>query len=99
MKVENTNDLSVFMDELREWAKSNSHERVLSRIEAAERNSYTASELIIKYSEALKGLKDFIPDELPQKFKEQWDQAIVVGFDAVRTVEYMETERPLFSFG
>lgn len=99
MKLENTKDLSKFMDELKEWSKTNSCERFLSLIESAERNSYTASELIIKYGETLRALKIHMPDELPQKFKDQWDLAIEVCTKAVLTVEYEEKDRPLFSFG
>lgn len=99
MKVENTHDLSSFMDQLKDWARTHSYTRIADAIERVEQNSHTASELIISYAETLKYLKLELPDSIPSAFRENWDQAIEVGLSAVETVEYEEKDRPIFSLG
>lgn len=99
MKVTNTNELSAFMDRLKEWCRLHSFEQLLSAIEASENTSFTASELIIKYTEVLKRFKDQLPDSLPTSFRETWLDAIEVGERAVQTVDYETKRRKLFSLG
>jgi len=97
MKVTNTNELSQFITELKEWAIKHSYENIVSAIDAAEKSSYTASELIIKYGETLRALKKKMPASLPATFKDNWDAAVEVAIEAVQTVEYPEKRRSLFS--
>lgn len=97
--MKNTQDLSVYMASLKEWAKLHSYEQIVSAIESAEKTSFTASELIIKYSETLKFLKARLPDSIPSSFLEEIDPAITVGIQAVETVEYPEKTRSIFSLG
>lgn len=99
MQVQNTSDLSIFMDRLKEWAKNHQDLRILRAIQTAEQNSMTASELIVRYAETLRELKPFLPESLPSSFLENWDMAIRIGLDAVETVHYVEKERSIFSLG
>lgn len=99
MKVSNTNDLSAFMDRLKEWCRIHSYEQLLSAIDSAENTSFTASELIIKYTEVLRRFKDQLPENLPTSFRDSWLDAIEVGQRAVETVEYETKKRSLFSLG
>ncbi|TVQ80170.1 MAG: hypothetical protein EA369_03145 [Bradymonadales bacterium] len=99
MKVENTQDLGLYMQQLKAWALQHSNELILSSIESAEKTSFTASELIIKYAETLKFLKSKLPDELPATLSDQVDAAIRVGLEAVETIEYPKKKRRLFSLG
>jgi hypothetical protein len=87
------------MGSLKDWARQHSYEQIVSSIESAEKTSFTASELIIKYSETLKFLKSRLPDSVPSGFIEEIDHAILVGLQAVETVEYPEKTRSLFSLG
>lgn len=99
MKVSNTAELSLFMDRLKEWCRLHSFEQLLSSIESAENTSFTASELIIKFTEVLKAFKDKLPDNLPTSFRDSWHEAIDVGEKAVQTVDYETKKRKLFSLG
>lgn len=93
MKVTNTNELSSFVAALKDWAQNHAYEGIVASIESAEKTSFTASELIIKYSETLKALKSRIPENIPPSFRENWDEAIRVGSEAVETIEYPEKKR------
>jgi len=99
MQVTNANELASFMTDLKEWSKNHSFEIFVSGIESAEQTSFTASELIIKYSEVLKRLKGRLPDTLPPAFRDNWDRAIQVGEEGVQTVEYETKKRSIFSLG
>lgn len=99
MDMNNTNDLSLFIDQLKNWAKKYSYESLVASIESAERTSFTASELILKYTELLRNWEPKIPANLPNEFKANWGKAIQVGDQALRTVEYEEKKRPIFSLG
>jgi len=99
MKVNNTNDLSVFVSSLKDWATKHSYEAIVFAIDSAEKTSFTASELIIKYAETLRVLKDRLPSTLPNAFRDNWDDAIRVGLEGVETVEYEEKDRSIFSIG
>ena len=90
MQVQNANDLYKFMSDLREWAVMHSFESIVAAIESAEKTSFTASELIIKYGEVLRFLKDKRPQTIPAQFRDNWDAAIEVATKSVQTVEYEE---------
>lgn len=99
MKMENTSDLSSFMDQLKEWAKVHSDRRIYETIEQAERVSFNASELIVRYAETLRDLRPYMPESLPASFRDHWEMAIKIGFEAVETVHYPEKKRSIFSLG
>lgn len=97
MRMENTNDLASFMDQLKEWAKNYGHRPLFLAIDGVESTCFSASELIVRYAETLRDFRNDIPEALPPSFRENWEPAIKIGLDAVETVTYEETSRPLFS--
>ncbi len=99
MKMENTNDLSAFMDQLKDWAKNHGYRRLYESIDQVESTAPNASELIIRYAESLQEFRDQIPEALPPSFRENWEAAIRIGFEAVQTVHYEERDRSIFSLG
>lgn len=99
MQVQNTNQLSAYMDELKAWAKKHQFLPMQEAIEHAEQTAFTASELIIKYGEVLTELKAQIPSSLPAEYREQWDRAIEVSVNGVKTIEYPEGSLSVFDFG
>lgn len=99
MEMKNTHDLSSFMDRLKEWGKTHQYAKIVSEIENAEAASMSASELIIRYGEALEDLRSFIPESLPASFRDHWDRAVTISKEAVQTVQYEEKTRSIFSLG
>jgi hypothetical protein len=99
MKMENTNDLSAFMDQLKEWCKVHGYRRLFDSIQNAEDTCFSASELILRYAETLEQFREMIPESLPPSFRENWGLAIKVAMNSIETVHYEEKDRSIFSFG
>lgn len=99
MEVQNTNDVSLFMDQLKEWARKHQFPNIVEQIEWAERHGHTASELLLKYARVLNHLKPQLPPNLPSTYKEQWDKAIKIAEAGLQTVHYPEKKRSILSLG
>jgi hypothetical protein len=99
MKMDNTNDLSAFMDQLKEWSKVHGYRRLQEAIESAEQSCFSASELILRYADTLEQFREMIPESLPPSFRENWEAAIKISQQAIETVKYEEKDRSIFSFG